>query len=211
MRRAGPLAAVLAAALASGCAGGPTPRTHYYRVFTEAPAARAVPYFDGVLAVERLGASGLLQTRPILKSDAAAPTLISQYDYHSWTEAPPVMLQRQLTDYLRSANVARAVVTPEQRVEPDYVVSGRVRRLEHVNAPDGARVALEVELELSRHRDGELLWQGSYRTERPATGPDVQRAVESLGSAVGEVYARFVGDITARPQASGALPSATRP
>ncbi len=183
---------------AAGCAGGSAPKTHYYRLEPGQPAARSAPHFDGVLEVERLGATGLLQTRPIVKADASPPHALSQYSYHFWTEAPPEMLQHQLADYLRSANVARTVVTPELRVEPDFVVSGRLRRFEQLSLPGGSGVVVEMELNLSREHDDRLLWHETYTAERSASGPDVSSAVSSLGGALDEIYGRFVDDITSR-------------
>lgn len=191
------LRAIAAVGLACGCAGGPTPRTHYWRLEAPAPGGEAPVRLPGVVQVERPSASGLLQTRPLLVSDAARPNALAQYDYHVWTEAPPELVQRTLADHLRAAGVARRVVTPELRVPADYVVSGRLRRFERVRAAQGDRVAVELDLVLRRSADGALLWQGSYRSERALRGEDMDAAVSSLGEAAGDVYARFVADLAA--------------
>ena len=70
-RRGAPLLAGLA--LLAGCAGGPAPHHHYYRLEPSAPPARlATPKLDGVLVVDRLQAEAIASGRALLERGDAA-------------------------------------------------------------------------------------------------------------------------------------------
>ena len=132
----------------------PCPKTIFYRLaVATSPQPLARPPLAGVLEVGRFVADGLTAGRPIVYSQSGQPHALSEYHYHFWVEAPTVLLRDQLVGQLRAAKVARAVVTPEMRVDPDYVLSGKIKRLERVV---GAVPRAVVELELAvRRTDGE--------------------------------------------------------
>ena len=121
----------VAMAALGGCLGSapPVPRDHFYRIQATAPPGAAERHLPGVLSVRPLEADGLLRERPLVFGATARPHKMQQHDYHYWTDPPPRMLQGQLVDYLRQSGVARAVVTPDLRIPPDFEVLGRIKRL----------------------------------------------------------------------------------
>jgi len=178
-----------------GCASGPAPRDHYYRLETAAPAALASPKVAGTLEVERLRVETISQGRAMLYREASQPGEIEQYAYHHWVDPPGVMLRDDLVRYLREAGVAEQVVTPAVRVESDYVVSGRLVRLESILGGSDPSVVVEIELALTRQEGRKLLLLETYREERVAPGGGVTAAVAAYDQAVGAIFERFVADI----------------
>lgn len=145
--------------------------------------------------MNRFVADGLTAGRPIVYSESGRPREVLEYHYHFWTEPPTIMLRDLLVAYLRAAKVADTVVTPEHRVEPDYELSGKIKRLEQINGtPPGAVV--ELELALKRSADGQILFLHTYRIEAEAKTGSVAAAVDALNSALGLIYARFTNDIS---------------
>jgi len=186
--------------VAAGCLGASAPPDHFYRLATGAPEHRlAEPLFHGTLAVERFRAGGLLGERALLFTTQEAPLEVHRHGYHYWTESPTILLHEQLVTFLRHANVADAVVSGQGRAVPDWVVSGHIDRLERVLAKGASRVLIELRLELARGpRETRPLHAGVYRVERTVENDDVPSAVDALNQAVGEIYGRFLADITAR-------------
>lgn len=182
--------------LLGACAQPEVPTDRFYRLDVAQPQTRfAKPPLDGTLEVERFVADGLTAGRPITYSESGRPREVLEYHYHFWTEPPTIMLRDQLVAYLRAAKVADTVVTPEHRVEPDYELSGKIKRLEQVKGkPPGAVV--ELELALKRSADGRILILHTYRIEAEAKSGTVAAAVEALNSALGLIYARFLNDIS---------------
>ena len=187
--------AALAAMALAGCASGPAPRDHYYRLETAAPARLAKPVIPGAVEIDRVRVEAISQGRRMLYRDAANPGEISQHAYHHWTNPPNVMLQEQLVTYLRVAGAANQVVTPAVHVATDYWVTGRLVRFERMLSGSGASVVVEIELVLTRRSDDELLLLETYREERTTSGPGVSEAVNAYGAATTSIFERFVADI----------------
>ena len=196
VRRAAPWVVVL---LLPGCMAKPVPRTHFYRLDASATshATMASPRLKGVLVIERFRADGLTGDRPILYSEGSALEL-DQHHYHYWVEPPTDILQEQMAAYLRGRNVATTVVTPELRIQPDYVVTGRIIRFERVLGDGREHVVVEARLTLMDVAAERLVWADTYRIEKPVEGRGVRAAVEAFNQGVGEMLARFADDI-ARP------------
>ena len=155
-----------------------------------------VAAFPGVLSVTQLEAEGLLRERPLLYSATGSATEMQQHDYHYWMDPPPRMLQLQLVDYLRASGLAQSVVTPELRIEADYEVSGRIKRLERLLGGGPTRVVVELELSLVARATNELIVIGTYSAEAIAGDDGVESSVLALNRALGQVFERFLADAT---------------
>jgi cholesterol transport system auxiliary component len=185
----------LVAVATVGCASGPAPRDHYYRLDTAPPKALASPKLAGTLEVDRLRVEAISQGRRMLYRDVSRSGEIGQHAYHHWVDPPSVMLQDQLARFLRSGGAAENVVTPAVRIESDYLVSGRIVRLERVLSGSEPRVAVEIELALMRQQGRELLLLETYREERVAPGGGVADAVTAYEQAITAIFERFLADI----------------
>jgi len=200
--RAGPMTkrsvkALIVAALTvvGACAQPEVPEDNFYRLRVEPPKnAAPSPRFKGTIEVERFAADGLTAGRPIVYTESGEAYRLKEYHYHFWTEPPTVMLRDQLVMYLRAAGIADAVVTPEMRVEPQYVLTGKIKRLEKVTGPKPMAV-LELELGL-REASGKLVFLDTYLVERAAENDSVGAAVQALNRALAEAYARFTASVT---------------
>lgn len=189
-------AAIVLAVGLSGCGSAPpVPEDQYYRLQAVLAAAPfASPKLNGTLEVERFSADGLTAGRPIVYSERGDPSRLQEYHYHFWTQPPTVMLRDEVVAYLRAANVARTVVTPEMRLNPDYVMAGKIRRLEQVVGSPGATV-LEIELAIRRPADGKLVFLKSYRQETAQGTPGVKPAVTALNEAFAIVLSDLLADL----------------
>ena len=195
MRRFRAWTALAAGLLAGGCATGPPPVEHFYRLAApEAAASLAAPRFDGLLAVEPFRSDGLLRERALVYG-AGAGSELRQHAYHAWVAPPTDMLQEALVAFLRGSNVARTVVVPEMRLRPDYLVTGRLLRFERRLGEGGPGVVVELRLGLMDVRAGRALWTGTYREEAPARGDEIPHAVAAFDAAVGRLFGRFVEDL----------------
>ena len=179
-----------AALVLAACSQPPVPEDHFYRIGVAAPQARPQPLAE-TIEVERFIADGVVADRPIVYSDRGSAHEVQAYHYHFWVEPPTVMLQNQLVSFLRSANVAKRVVTPELRIEPDYVVTGKIIRFEQVRGnPPG--IAVELELALKRSGDDRVLVLESRKIEAQAANDSVAAAVAAISQAVTRLFQDFV-------------------
>jgi cholesterol transport system auxiliary component len=183
-------------AIVGACAQPPLPEDHFYRLqVATSPAPFASPPLAGVLEVERFVADGLTAGRPIVWSKSGQPHALSEYHYHFWVEAPTVLLRDQLVVQLRAAKVAKAVVTPEMRVNPDFVLSGKIQRLERV-VGTMPQAVVELELAVRRTAGNSLSFMQTYRAEEAVATDSVAAAVAAINKALGAIYAKFTADLT---------------
>ncbi len=174
----------------------PVPEDQFYRlraVLSSPPLSKAL--FPGTLEIDRFVADGLTAGRPIVYSEAGKPFQVKEYHYHFWTQPPTVMLRDELVSYLRAAKVSDTVVTPEMRVPADYVLTGKIIRLERIIGTP-PKAVLELELGLRKATGGKLIFLDTYRMEKQSDGSGVDAAVTSLNSALTAIYAKFVDDLS---------------
>jgi ABC-type uncharacterized transport system auxiliary subunit len=191
-------AVALLALAALGCAGSPPPPDSFHRLSLPPPAASGAR-LPGVVEVDRLQASDALRGRPLVRSDAEGRQLrLAGYDY--WVDAPTSLLQRALVGYLRAGGVADEVVTPEQRAQADWFVSGRIERFEWVAGGSGA---VRVELSLRAREDRAPRVLGVYDATRRAASDDARAVAAALGEATGAVFDAFLRDVAGATKAPG--------
>ena len=183
---------------AAGCLGGPAPRDHVYRLQVEPPrSARNAPAFPGTLEVGRVWGNALTRGRPILRSDSDRAVEVTPYDYHLWVDSPTLLLERELTAYLRQTGLAETVVSSDANTPADWVVTGFIERLDHIAGGGAPRVLVELELRLTEADRGRLLLRETYRAEQPSDGAGVPAAVRAFGTAVGSIFESFAADAAA--------------
>lgn len=185
---------VVAALIVTGCSQPPVPKDNYYRLQVVAPEAASETLFKGVVEVMRFVADGLTASRPIVYSKAGSPYQLNAYHYHFWTDPPIVMLRDQLVDFLRAANVADLIVTPEIRSRADYVLTAKIKRLEKITGST-PRAVVELELGLQENQKDTVLLLQTYRVETTAKSDSVGDAVIALNKALTSVYTLFVEDL----------------
>jgi len=188
----------LLSGLLAGCFGStpPPPRDHFYRLLVPAPRAETGSRLPGVLLVRPLDADALLRERPILFSADGGTHELQQHDYHYWTDPPPRMIQGQMVDYLSRTGFAASVVTPDLRVESDFEVRGRIKRLERLMGDGGPRVAVELELSLLRRADRHLLINDSFAAELASQDTGMDSSIEAMSTALGHILDRFAAQVT---------------
>jgi len=193
-----PAMTVMCAVLLSACgSASPVPEDQFYRLKVQAPSDTGKVLFSGTLEVNRFVADGLTAGRPIVYSESGKAYQVKEFHYHFWTQPPTVMLRDELVSYLRARKVSDMVVTREMRANPDYILTGKILRLEKiVGTPP--KTVLEIELGLRKPGSGKILFLDTYRKETVSGGTGVDAAVRSLNMSLTEIYKKFVNDLSKR-------------
>lgn len=181
--------------LVAACAQKEVPRDHFYRLDPGSPTrAFKTPRVDGIVEVARFSAVGLAGQRPLVYSEENNPTQALAYHYHFWEETPGAMLQARMVSYLRAANLARKVVTPDLRVDADYVITGRIQRLERIVGSPSKGI-LHLEIAVRRSNDDALLQHQIYREETVAEDESVTGVVRALNACLSRAFAKFFEEV----------------
>ena len=192
-----PALGLIAAGFLAACgSAAPVPEDKFYRLVVSAPSSSKT-LFPGIMEVDRFVADGLTAGRPIVYSETGKPFQVKEFHYHFWTQPPTVMLRDELVSYLRARKISDTVVTPEMRVTPDYILTGKIKRLEKVLG-DPPKAVLELELGLRKESGDKILLLDTYRVETVSDGPGVDAAVKSLNTALTTIFGKFVHDLSKR-------------
>lgn len=179
----------------TACTQPRVPDDNYYRLIADPPVTSpSQARLPGVLQVDRMQADGITAGRNLAYSETGNESQLKEYHYHFWTEPPTIMLQEQLVAYLRAAKIADQVVTASMRVTPNYVLVGKIRRLEKIKGAN-PRGVLEMELGLTKEADGSIVVLDTYRVEVDAADDSVIEGVDALNAALTAIVDRFVKDI----------------
>lgn len=139
-----PLLLLALCAFVSACAVQPRPVDLYYRLDGVAQAAPFAADAPSVL-VEPFDAFGLYAERPLIFRRAEAQGAAEQYRHQFWIEPPALMLSDGLRRSLRTALGDAKVHPRNARERAAYVIKPRLRRLEQVVEPGGARAEFAVD------------------------------------------------------------------
>jgi ABC-type uncharacterized transport system auxiliary subunit len=177
----------------TGCAAPIVPQDRYYRIDVSSIPSGPVR-LSGVVEIDRFSAVGLTAGRSIVYTNDDADLVLQEYNYDFWHEPPSVMLRDVLISYMRGGNVATTITTPEMRADVDFILTGRVQRLE-TRRGTSPKAVVELELGVSNARNGSVLMVKSYRTDVPATDGSVEAAVVAANQAIADIFSRFVNDL----------------
>jgi ABC-type uncharacterized transport system auxiliary subunit len=196
------LAGVLILSSLAGCTifgnAPPIPDDRYYLLpYDSGPPADHPPLLRGLVAVERPRADGLHSERAMLYIDPSRPLEIRRYHYHFWSDSPPALIQTDMVNYFAHTDFASRVLRSANGVSPDYVVEGRLLRFERILYSDGPKVAVSLQLELSKPSGGGQLWVQTYSEQAKAKGNTMHATVEAYDAALKAIYKKFENDVRA--------------
>ncbi len=179
-------------ALAACGAGAPPPDETYYRLGV-APPNRVLdhPALPGTLEIDRVETEGVLSERAIAFQSGG--DALQRYHYAFWTETPGLMLQDLLASRLREVHAATAVVTPDLRAVPDWILRAKLHRFEF--RPQDHAVSVALDVAVVGANNGVIRLQQSYDVQDAAGGDGPEAAAGAIGRAVSRILDRLVADL----------------
>ena len=178
----------------AGCLSGPAPTDQFYQLELAAPERQfETPPLKGTLQVTRPEANALTRERPLLYRQESGSSQVHRHAYHRWVDSPTIMLQQEITRYLRATHLANQVVTPKFRVKVDYLLSCQILKLERIL--DGSpSVVMELELGITSIQDNQTLILRTYREEQTANGDGIDASVNAYNLTLTKILDRFLAD-----------------
>jgi ABC-type uncharacterized transport system auxiliary subunit len=191
--------------LISGCVGKVRYPTYY--TLSTAPAMKpdpGTPHWKAAVAVHRFETPMYLRQGRIVYR--AAPTQIGFYEYHRWAADPGATVTTAFIESLRSANTFSTIAPYDGRDRPDYLISGRLEKLDEVDYGSRVRVEAKMSAVLTNLRTGAIVWSGDAADSSNVDRREVDSVVAEMSRAVQANIDRLVGDM--EQQVSGVEVSA---
>lgn len=141
----------------AGCA-----RARYPSYYTLSLPPAPDPIAEGVhasIAIREFQSPSYLRQGPIVYRPT--PEQIGFYEYHRWATDPRGFLTNALVDRLRASGRYSAVSLYDGHADMDYVLSGRLEKLEEVDSDAGTKVEVAMSAQITRVSTGTAVWSNS--------------------------------------------------
>ena len=163
-----------------GC-GSKIPPTNYYVLeFPQAPRAQIGTGHASVVVMPFRASPMLMQGRIVYRP---ASGQVGFYEYHRWAEDPRQTITSTLIGRLQALQTFEAVVPFDGRTKADYILQGRIEKLEEVDFDGGVKVNVKLSVEVISFDERKPVWQGvSEQTGQVVVG-EVSAVVTEMSRA----------------------------
>jgi ABC-type uncharacterized transport system auxiliary subunit len=119
-------------------------------------------------------ALGYLRQGPIVYR--ATPEQIGFFEYHRWAADPRKFVTSVVIDHLRASGQYAMVATYNGNPDFDYIVSGKLEKLEELDYEAGVKVEVALSAQITRVSTGTTVWSNAVSE----TGTVSQRSVAGV-------------------------------
>jgi ABC-type uncharacterized transport system auxiliary subunit len=136
-----------------------------------------------------------------------SPEQIGFYDYHRWASDPGQVVTGAMMDCVRSAGIFSFVEAYDGQENADYLLSGRLERLDELDYKNGVQVEVTLAAQLVNRRTGAVVWTGDSTTTTNVSQREVSSVVHAMDQATQKSVEQLVTDmkkqLTATLRAAG--------
>ena len=192
---------MLAISLAfAGCMGGKVRYPAYYTL--QAPPAPDPPGSEttrGALAVREFTSPSYIRQGAIVYR--VSPEQIGFYDYHRWAMNPRDFVTNAIVDRLRASGAFANVKRYDGRSDVDYILSGRLEKLEELDYGGGVRVEVAISVQITNVKTGTMVWTSTVDDVEKVEQHSVPGVVSEMNQAMERSIEKLVTSIRI-PQAA---------
>ena len=180
-----------------GCGG----RAHYPSYYTlNLPAPPDPPSSTNVhatLAVRVFRAPVYLRQGAIVYK--TSPEQIGYYAYHRWAVDPREFVTNAIIDRLRASGTFAHVRAYDGSRDADYVLSGRLEKLEELDYRGGVKVQVEISAEMTNLATGATVWSNTVSEMADVEKHNVPAVVSEMNGAMQRAIEKLVASLPENP------------
>jgi ABC-type uncharacterized transport system auxiliary subunit len=114
-----------------------------------------------------------------------SPEQVGFYNYHRWAVDPREVMTNAVTDRLRASGNFTQVKLYDGRSDVDYVLSGRIDKLEEVDYEGGVKVEVAITAQMTNLTTGEAVWTNTADEVGTVGNRDVPAVVSEMNQTMG--------------------------
>jgi len=161
----------------TGC-GGRVRYPNYYTLNLPAPPDPPVAEkAHASLAIREFRAPTYLQGAIVYK---ASPEQIGLYAYHRWAMPPRDFVTNAIIERLRASGVFAHVQAYDGSRDVDYVLSGRLEKLEELDYQGSVKVQIAISAEMTSIATGAIVWSNAVSEIGDVNKRDVPAVVSEM-------------------------------
>ena len=167
----------------TGCAGKVRYPNYYTLNLPAPPDPPAAENAHATLAIREFRAPAYLRHGAIVYKPS--PEQIGFYAYHRWAMPPRDFVTNAIIERLRASGVFAHVQPYDGNRDVDYVLSGRLEKLEELDYQGSVKVQVALSAEMTSIATGAIVWSNAVseigdvnKREVPAVVSEMNRTME---------------------------------
>ena len=180
------LTASLVTLAISTCLAGCVSKVKFPIYYTlHLPPAADMPIAGGTrasVAVREFQAPAYLRQGAIVYR--ASPEEVGFYNYHRWAVDPGEFLTNAIADRLRTTGRFAEVKIYDGHSDVDFILSGRLEKLEEVDYKGGVRVEVALSAQMTDLRSGKTVWANAASETAEVNKRTVPSVVATMSQAM---------------------------
>jgi ABC-type uncharacterized transport system auxiliary subunit len=188
----------------SGCAGKVARANYYTLNLPVPPDPPAAENAHTTVAIREFTAPAYLRRGAIVYK--TSPELVGFYAYHRWAVDPCEFVTDSIIDRLSATGTFSRVKRYDGQPDADYVVSGRLEKLEEIDYEGGVKVEVAVSAQMIRLETGKTVWSKAVSEIGVVNQHDVPTVVSEMSHTMERAIEKLVtpvpGTLTAVSKAT---------
>ena len=184
-----------AAAITLGACGRVKYPTYYTLHLPVPPDPPPMLEARASLAVREFRSPAYLRQGPVVYRPS--PEQIGFYNYYRWAADPRQTVTTAIMDRLRAGGNFAEVTAYDGRSNVDYMLSGRLEKLQEVDFEGGVKVEVEVSAQLTSLRTGATVWANSASDIENVAQRNVPAVVGEMSTAMDHAIGKLLSSMPA--------------
>ena len=191
------LTGVMTSIFFTGCMGK-VKYPAYYRL-NLAPPVDPPAKIDAAasIAVREFRAPAYLREGPIVY--VTSPEEIGFYEYHRWAVDPRQTITQAIVEHLRASGNFKLVKIYDGRNDVDYVLSGRLEKLNEVDYEGGVQVEVALSAQVTELQNGNTIWANSAAEKGKVEGRKMSSVVAQMSNLTDRSIEELMKSLTLPP------------
>jgi ABC-type uncharacterized transport system auxiliary subunit len=153
------------------------------------------------LAIREFRSPGYLRQGAIVYRPS--PEQIGFYNYHRWAVDPREFVTNVVADRLRAGGTFAQVRLYDGHSDVDYILNGRLERLEEVDYKGGVRVEVAISAQMTRLATGTTVWSNDVSEVGTVAQRSVPAVVSEMNHTMNRAIEKLLSPLTASVTAKG--------
>lgn len=172
--------ALFSLTILTGCSGRMRYPSYYTLNLPVPPDPPAPENAKATVAIREFSAAAYLRRGAIVFK--SSPESVGFYAYHRWAIDPCDFVTDSVRDRLSAAGLFAHVKLYDGRPDAEYVLSGRLEKLEEIDYQGGVKVEVAISAQMIRFDTGETVWSKAVSKVGNVDKGDVPHVVSAMSS-----------------------------
>jgi len=186
---------LVALVILTGCAGKVRPANYYTLNPPAPPDPPAAENAHATVAIRQFRAPVYLRQGAIVYR--TSPEQIDFYAYHRWAMDPRDFVTHSIIERLRASGAFARVQSYDGSRDVDYVLSGRLEKLEELDYQGGVKVQVALSAEMTSITTGATVWSNAVSEIGDVNKHDVPAVVSEMNSTMQRAIEKLVTPLSA--------------